>query len=186
MLIKSLGPFYGQVSKALRIISHWLVSLLVTTKFARWLVQHWSTKILPTQAHRIEVNGLVPAKLWPSPLAGVHRSDRTGMFVRLYKTWPTSRWMDQAQYGPFSNRSRLQRTSSWVPGGAISHFGLFIIRMLFGEKKWLWQGKNIFSHFLVLHFLNYLNVFSHIVISIMAQCIPKLSLKKFYFFLYNI
>ena len=35
-----------------------------------------------------------------------------------------------------------KRTSTWVPGGAISHFGLFKIRMLFG-KKWPRQGKKI-------------------------------------------
>ena len=29
VLLKSLVPFYGQVSKALKTISHWLVSLLV-------------------------------------------------------------------------------------------------------------------------------------------------------------
>ena len=43
-----------------------------------------------------------------------------------------------------------------------------------------------FRHFFILHFSNYLNVFSLMVISIMTLCIPKLSLKKIFFFLYNI
>ena len=43
--MKSLALFYRQVNKALRIISHWLVNLLVTI-FARRLIQHWSTRML--------------------------------------------------------------------------------------------------------------------------------------------
>ena len=35
VLVKSLVSFYGQVNKALRSISHWLVSLLALI-FCRW------------------------------------------------------------------------------------------------------------------------------------------------------
>ena len=35
ILVKSLAPFHGQVDKALRSISHWLLSLLAPI-FTRW------------------------------------------------------------------------------------------------------------------------------------------------------
>ena len=94
----------------------------------------------------------------------------------LCKTLPTSRRMDQAQHGLFSNRGCIQRTSIWVLGGAISHFGLFRIRMLFRKNGYDKARRfYFFRHFFTLHLSNYLNVFSLIVISIMTLCIPKLS-----------
>ena len=65
--------------------------------------------------------GLSQPNRGPAPWPEVHHSCRTGTFVRLCKTWLISHRMDQAQYGPFSNSSHLQCTSSWVPGGAILH-----------------------------------------------------------------
>ena len=44
VLVKSIVPFYGQVDKALRSISHWLVSLLAPI-FARWWIQSRSTRM---------------------------------------------------------------------------------------------------------------------------------------------
>ena len=83
---------------------------------------------------------------------------------RLRKSWPTSRRIDQAQHVPFSNRSRLQCTSIWVPGGAISHFGLSRIRMLLGKNGYdKVRRLYCFRYFLILYFLNYLNVFSLIL-----------------------
>ena len=84
-------------------------------------------------ASRIEVNGLVPAE---SGLCSLARSVLYLLQgnVCLRKTWLTSRRMYQAQHGLFSNLRRIQRTLIWVPGGAISHFGLFRIRMFFGKN----------------------------------------------------
>ena len=83
--------------------------------------------------------------------------------------------MDQAQHGLFSNRGCIQRTSIWVPGGAISHFGLFRIRILFGKNEYdkvrRFYFLDTFSFYI---FQNYLNAFSLIVICIMTLCIPKL------------
>ena len=91
--------------------------------------------------------------------------------------------MDQAQHGLFSNRGCIQRTSIWVPGGAISHFGLFRIRMLLGRNGYDKVRRfYFFRHFFILHFSNYLNVFSLIVTSIMTLCIPKIIIKLFFNF----
>ena len=53
VLVKSLVPFHGQVNKALRSISHWLVSRLAPT-FIRWWIQPWPTRmlLLPISLHR--------------------------------------------------------------------------------------------------------------------------------------
>ena len=84
-------------------------------------------------ASRVEVNGFVSAESGPSPLARSASQLLQGN-VCLCRTWSTSCRMDQAQYGLFSNRGCIQRTSIWVSGGAISHFGLFRIRMLLGKN----------------------------------------------------
>ena len=68
---------------------------------------HYSTQAI-SLASRIEVNGrLSQPNRGPAPWPEVHRSYRTGTSVRLRKSLTTSRRMDQAQHGPFSNRSRL-------------------------------------------------------------------------------
>ena len=122
-----------------------------------------------------QVNGSVPAELGSCPLARSASQLLQGN-VCLCKTWSTSCRMDQAQQGLFSNRDCIQRTSIWVPVGAISHFGLFRIRILLGKNGYdKIRRFYFFRHFFILHFSNYLNVFSLIVISIMTLCIPKLS-----------
>ena len=52
--------------------------------------------------------------------------------VHMCKSWPTSRRMDQAHCGPFSNRGCSYRTSIWVPGEAILQFGLSGIGKCYG------------------------------------------------------
>ena len=122
VLMKSFASFYGQVNKALRRIFHRLVNLLATLLY---------TSSIYSISNRDKWVCL--SRIGPCPLARSASQLLHGN-VCLCKPWPTSRRMDQAQYGLFSNRGCIQRTSIWVPGGAISHFGLFRIRMLFGKN----------------------------------------------------
>ena len=124
VLRKSFALFYGQVN---RLYDVFFISSIEAVFIAS----------------RIEENGLVPAESGPCPLAQSSSQLLQGN-VCLRKTCPTSRRMDQAQYGLFSNRGCIQRTSVWVPGGAISHFGLFRIRMLLGKNGYNKLRRYIF------------------------------------------
>ena len=114
VLMKSFALFYGQVNR--------LYDVFFTSSTQAVFV-----------ASRIEVSGHVPAELGPCPLARSAFQLLQGN-VCLCKTWPTSRGIDQAQHGLFSNCGCIQRTSIWVPGGAILLFGLFRMSMLFGKN----------------------------------------------------
>ena len=124
VLMKSFALLCEQVIKALRCISHWLLSLLATLLY---------TCIIYSISNRgkwlclSQIGALPPAR---------SASQLLQENVCLCKTWPTSRRMDQAQHGLFSNRGCIQRTSIWVPGGAISHFDLFRIRMLLRKNAY--------------------------------------------------
>ena len=155
VVVKSFALFYGQVNR--------LYDVFFTSSTQAVFI-----------ASRIEVNGHVPAESGPCPLARSASQVLQGN-VCLCKTWLTSRRIDQAQHGLFSNRGCIQRTSIWVPGGAISHFSFFRIRMLFGKNGYDKVRRFYFLEtFSFCIFQNYLNVFSFIVIRIMTLAIPKL------------
>ena len=122
--MKSIASFYQEVSKALRCISHWLVSLLTTLPYTS---SFHSISNSGKWACSSQIGALPP---WPevhlSCCKGMSVCVRPGLHLHLVE-W-TRHSMD------FSNCGCIQRTSIWVPGGAISHFGLFRIRMLFGKN----------------------------------------------------
>ena len=159
VLMKSFASLYGQVNKDLTCISHSLVGLLATLPYT-------------SSFHSISNRGkwTCSSRIGALPEVARSASQLLQGNVCLGKISPTSRRIEQAQHGLFSNRGCIQRTSIWVPGGAFANFGIFRIRMLFGKNGYDKVRRfYFFRHIFILHFSNYLNVFSLIVISIMTQ-----------------
>ena len=120
---------------------------------------------------------------WPE----VHRSCCKGMSVCIMPSLHLVKWTTHSM-----DCSQIVAAYNARPSGSqveLSRISVSLELEWFLEK-WLWQGKKIwfFRYFFILHlFLNYLNVFSLIVTSIMTLCIPKVIIKLFFlFFLYNI
>ena len=118
--------------------------------------------------------GLFQPNRGPAPWPEVHRSCCKGMSVCVRPCLHLVEWarhgMDCSQivaaYNPRQSGSQVELSHISVS----LKFECFLEEMVITSKKILF-----FRHFFILHFSNYLNVFSLIVISIMTLCIPKLS-----------
>ena len=119
--------------------------------------------------------GLFQPNRGSAPWPEVHHSCCKGMSVGvrpgLHLVKSTKHSMDCSQIVAAYNARQPE-----LPGGAISHFSLFRIRILL-RKNGSGKVRRFYfcRHFFILYFSNDLNVFSLIVISIMTLCIHKLS-----------
>ena len=109
----------------------------------------------------------------PAPWPEVHRSCCKGMSICVRPGIHLVKWirhsMDCSQIVAAYN---VRQSGSQVE---LSRFSVSSEFECFLETNGYDKVILFFRHFFMLHFLNYLNVFSLRVISIMTLCIPKLS-----------